>query len=332
MTGPNARTEPLLISGWADPKFARTPEELLIDADVTDASVRLYGRLMLYLDYSVVAGEVFPGYATLAASLGWSEAKLVRNMKGLISAGWAHRRRRPGTSSLTFLCAHKGQRPTWPELPQAGEKGGDEQSEQVKSDLVNKSKMRSPNRSDQTAKQEPVTENQTPATAAPAPPSPAKPPGKWSDAARAIADTAWEGWRDQSRVPTASSWKGVATVAQQLLDVGHQPNLIAAAILAAPVCTFNAVTITLGARDAEDGSERRPATTVPAAPPAPKCPTCEGHPGWMPDDPDDDESTQHPCPTCRPELYARWRPPAPDPTAAPTATQGRLPRRADIDK
>lgn len=316
-------------SGWDGVPFTKMPHELVDDPDVPDAALRLYAKLMKWVDYGGdTGGAAWTGYERMAAELGWSMEKMVRVMKRLVRAGWVHRRRRPGTSSLTFVCSHKGQRPTWAEAPNKSDSGSSDSHSARDSREVGSSDRReigSSDNRDSVSKQEPGTENQRTPPPPPAPPADGKAP-KWSEEARGVATAVWERFQAQERTPNASTWKAVAQVAQQLIDVGHQPEAITEAIMVATVCTFNAVTVTLGSRSLADGAPS--SGPAPAPSPAPVvCPTCVDHVGWVEDDPDDLDSPVHPCPECRPDQFATWSIARPD----HPAVQQRLPHRRDVD-
>lgn len=332
MTEPNATPpEPEvatpILSGWSDPHFARVPEGLITDPDVTDAAFRLYARLMLHLEWGSSAGEVFPGYESLGRSLGWSPDKLGRTMKTLVGAGWAHRRRRQGTSSLTFLCARKGQRPTWP-----GDKPVDRQLQLVDGEASSRRNAGTEDRrSAGTEDRKNAGKTRTRGTRASGTPSGsagASPSaGAWSEQAREVATTCWDRFTAEGRPPTASSWKGVATVAHQLLEVGHDRDAVVEAIMRARVCTFNACTIELTAAT--------PPPPAPAPGPAPvaaraHCDLCDGR-RWV-DIPDDDDGRVRPCEVCLPEQYERWTEATSAPAPPPMKQdQPRPPRRRDVD-
>jgi hypothetical protein len=92
-------------------RWSACPEALSLDPDVTDAGARLYTVLARYVGRG--GQKVWPYERTVADRLGWSESTVRRAMANLVAAGWIHRRRRAGTSSLTWICREKGEAPGW---------------------------------------------------------------------------------------------------------------------------------------------------------------------------------------------------------------------------
>jgi hypothetical protein len=77
------------------PNFAKIPEALLFDADISHVAVRVYGVL---LRHSGKTGEAFPGRESLAKKLGVHIDTIRRALCELVDAGWIERTRRPGTN------------------------------------------------------------------------------------------------------------------------------------------------------------------------------------------------------------------------------------------
>lgn len=310
------------------PQFVMVPLDLYADADVSGDAARLYGVLLSFVGFHEVgtkrSGSHDKAYAPLLGRLpGWSEDKLGRNMTALVKAGWVHRRRRIGQPSLTFVCGWKGQRPTWP-----GDRSAP-RTPTVPPESAGTVPAANPGGK---AVEELPKNTSSPSPATPAPGKGPKP--RWSDDAREIATEVWDRFTAEGRTPNASNWKGVAQVAQQLLDVGHQRDAITTAILRSSVCTFNAVTLELGTRSLVDGAPAAPANTVPPPARPEVCPACVGHPKWEPLKPGDDESPMVPCHMCRPADRRHWatqgRIPGEDPVAAEPDAPA-LPSRRDLD-
>lgn len=91
-------------------RYATCPEALIDDPDVSGQAIRLYLLLDRYAGNNDAA---WPGRATLAARLGWSDATVTRLTAELVAAGWIKRRRRMGRSALTFVCTIQGETAPW---------------------------------------------------------------------------------------------------------------------------------------------------------------------------------------------------------------------------
>ena len=71
-------------------RFAQTPEALLLDTDVSDGAVRLWG----ILDRVAQRDRIFPGRETLGERMGVSPATIDRRIMELRESGWCHVTRR----------------------------------------------------------------------------------------------------------------------------------------------------------------------------------------------------------------------------------------------
>jgi hypothetical protein len=214
-------------------KFAMVPAGLIAAAHerrVSYQALALYATIARYVDFEDRNG--WPGMERLAGEMGVSEATLKRWMAELVREGWAHRKRRHGTSSLTHLCMWEGEPAPW------------DQSAHQRAEPMDQSAHP---RADQSAHPRAVHGNETQRT------RPRPPTRSWSEEARAVAKAVYDAFEAAERPHTAASgFRGYAAVAQQLLDAGYQPAAVEAAMRAAPVCTSAAVMLQINRR--KDGS------------------------------------------------------------------------------
>ncbi len=159
-----------------------------------------------------------------------SERTLKRAMAELVAAGWVHRKRRPGTSSVTFICQTAGESAPWDEAqtlplgPDMAQPNGPNVARNTGPDMA---QPNGPNvaRKREPVDREPETENQSAAKA---------------EILKRLTDHVYE-----HRPYNSAKWVAIRAVAAKLLAAGHDPKAVARAMIEAPTVSVGAVEVTL---------------------------------------------------------------------------------------
>jgi hypothetical protein len=94
-------SETIELHGW---NFSQVPIEVIMDKTLTGNDVRIFSYLVWRAG---LKDRAWPGIKRMAEDMGMSDPTIRRSLANLIVSNWIRRRRRYGSSSVTFLFDNK---------------------------------------------------------------------------------------------------------------------------------------------------------------------------------------------------------------------------------